>query len=130
MTTDHFCHAQGCFTSVPPRMLMCLPHWRKVPKPLKDAVWDEYVDGQEITKTPTTAYLTVMIAAINAVADKEGRDRLPSVLVTEAQNSQQCDLCGKIAELRPYGPNGEAICFECMKLDEEGAAKRFLAGFE
>lgn len=36
-----------------------------------------------------------------------------------AENSQQCDLCGKIDELRPYGPNGEKICFECGKKDPE-----------
>ena len=28
------------------------------------------------------------------------------------QNDQQCDLCGEIAELRPYGPNGKAICWD------------------
>lgn len=129
-STDHFCHAQGCFIEVPPKMLMCYPHWRKVPKALKDAVWAEYVPGQEISKTPTTAYLTVMIAAINAVADKEGRERLPSVLVTETQNVQQCDLCGKVDELRPYGPNGEAICFGCMLKDQGAAEKRFSESFE
>lgn len=26
---------------------------------------------------------------------------------------QVCELCGKIDECRPYGPNGEQICFEC-----------------
>lgn len=30
---------------------------------------------------------------------------------------QQCDLCGKVAELRPYGPNGECICADCGKKD-------------
>jgi hypothetical protein len=24
-----------------------------------------------------------------------------------------CELCGKVAECRPYGPNGEQICFPC-----------------
>lgn len=24
-----------------------------------------------------------------------------------------CELCGKKAELRPYGANGENICYEC-----------------
>lgn len=24
-----------------------------------------------------------------------------------------CDLCGSIAECRPYGPNGEQVCFSC-----------------
>jgi hypothetical protein len=25
----------------------------------------------------------------------------------------ECTVCGKIAELRPYGKNGAAICFTC-----------------
>jgi len=37
-----------------------------------------------------------------------------------------CDLCGKVEELRPYGPNGESVCFDCAMKDEE-AAKRQLA---
>lgn len=24
-----------------------------------------------------------------------------------------CELCGKTDELRPYGPRGESICFDC-----------------
>lgn len=32
--------------------------------------------------------------------------------------AQQCDLCGTVAELRPYGPNGEAICFDCGMKDK------------
>lgn len=35
-----------------------------------------------------------------------------------AEKPQQCDLCRKIAELRPYGPNGEKVCFECGMKDE------------
>lgn len=30
-----------------------------------------------------------------------------------------CFQCGKVAETRPYGPNGEEICFECGMKDEE-----------
>jgi len=36
-----------------------------------------------------------------------------------------CELCGKVAELRPYGPNFENICFECGMKDEKMAEKRF-----
>jgi hypothetical protein len=42
------------------------------------------------------------------------------------ENPQQCDLCGKIAELRPYGPNGEAICFECGMKDEATTQQQFV----
>lgn len=39
------------------------------------------------------------------------------------EKPQQCDLCGKIAELRPYGPNGECICHECGSKDPETTQK-------
>lgn len=42
----------------------------------------------------------------------------------EAQNSP-CQKCGKDAELRPYGPNGEWICYECGMKDEVTTAKMY-----
>jgi hypothetical protein len=30
-----------------------------------------------------------------------------------AEPDQLCEMCGAIDECRPYGPNGEQICFEC-----------------
>ena len=36
-----------------------------------------------------------------------------------------CQLCGKPEELRPYGPNGEWICFDCGMEDEITTDKRF-----
>jgi hypothetical protein len=35
-----------------------------------------------------------------------------------------CELCGKVAECRPYGPNGEQVCFDCGMKDEPAATKR------
>lgn len=41
-----------------------------------------------------------------------------NVIVIEPEKPQQCDMCGKIDELRPYGPNKECICCDCAdKLD-------------
>ena len=40
------------------------------------------------------------------------------VIMLEAEKPQQCDFCGEIAELRPYGPKGEAICFDCGMKDK------------
>lgn len=42
-----------------------------------------------------------------------------------AEKPQQCDFCGKIAELRPYGPNGEIVCFQCAMKDEKAATQQF-----
>lgn len=41
------------------------------------------------------------------------------------EKRDQCELCGKPAELRPYGPNGERVCFECAMADEEAAKRQF-----
>lgn len=30
-----------------------------------------------------------------------------------------CELCGKLDELRPYGPRGERICFDCGMEDSK-----------
>jgi hypothetical protein len=42
-----------------------------------------------------------------------------------AEPPDACELCGRVEELRPYGPGGTRVCFNCMKLDEEGAKRRF-----
>ncbi len=31
----------------------------------------------------------------------------------------QCELCEKVAELRPYGPRGEKICVACARKNVE-----------
>jgi len=36
-----------------------------------------------------------------------------------------CDTCGKHAELRPYGPNGEWLCFSCAMKDEATTARKY-----
>ena len=41
--------------------------------------------------------------------------------------AQACELCGKIDECRPYGPNDEQICFEGAMKDEETTRKKMEA---
>lgn len=36
-----------------------------------------------------------------------------------------CDVCSKHAELRPYGFNGEWLCFECAMKDEATTARKY-----
>lgn len=38
----HRCHAEGCELAIPPRLLFCLPHWRRVTAETKRAIWREY----------------------------------------------------------------------------------------
>lgn len=34
-------------------------------------------------------------------------------------------MCGKVDELRPYGPNGEEVCFDCGMKDVAAAVRGF-----
>lgn len=55
----HTCHWDGCNKECPPAMWGCKTHWFTLPKFLRDAIWDSYRPGQEITKTPSDKYLVV-----------------------------------------------------------------------
>lgn len=46
------------------------------------------------------------------------------LVIIAAEKSQQCDACGKVDELRPYGPNNSMICFDCGMKDKEGTERR------
>ena len=45
------------------------------------------------------------------------------------QEDEMCEMCGKIDECRPYGPNDENICFDCAmnKVGEETVDKKMRA---
>lgn len=68
---EHTCHATNCKRVVPPKMFMCKSHWYKLPATIRSAVWREYVPDQEITKTPTTAYLRIAQHAISYIEKLE-----------------------------------------------------------
>lgn len=53
----HTCHWPTCNKAVPPAMWGCREHWYTLPKNLRDKIWKTYRPGQEITKTPSKAYL-------------------------------------------------------------------------
>lgn len=69
----HTCHAEGCVVKVPPRMFMCKKHWFMLPLRLRGDVWATYEAGQELRMDPTNAYLDAAHAAIEWLAEKEGR---------------------------------------------------------
>lgn len=50
-------------------------------------------------------------------------ERVNDTALIYVEEPQQCDFCAKIRELRPYGPNGECICFECAMKDEKTTVK-------
>lgn len=67
--TAHRCHARGCKETVAHEKLMCLRHWRMVPKPEADAVWHTYRTYGALTPP----WLEATRAAIDAVAQAEQR---------------------------------------------------------
>ena len=42
-----------------------------------------------------------------------------------AEEPRKCELCGVVEECRPYGPNGEQVCFQCGMKDPEAAERGF-----
>lgn len=45
------------------------------------------------------------------------------LVVIEPEDDAKCEMCGKVDELRPYGPNFEKICFDCGMKDPETTKK-------
>jgi len=39
--------------------------------------------------------------------------RIGNVIVLEQEPNGRCEFCGASEELRPYGPKGENVCFDC-----------------
>lgn len=50
-------------------------------------------------------------------------ERIGNIILIYPEKPQQCDYCGEIKELRPYGPNEECICFQCAMKDKETTDK-------
>ena len=71
----HTCHAKNCTAEVPPRLFMCKPHWRRLPKHLQDAIWEHYEPGQEVRKDPSREYLSAADDAVKWLAEKEAEDQ-------------------------------------------------------
>lgn len=56
-TRNHHCHWPGCDKQVPPAMWGCKAHWFKLPTSLRNRIWATYKPGQEVSGTPSAAYL-------------------------------------------------------------------------
>lgn len=91
----HVCHAVGCTTPVPPRLLMCGRHWAMVPKALQREVWATYRHGQEVDKRPSQAYLA---AAHRAVMDVFDLERAAKATAIVAPPQLELDLSGRVLD--------------------------------
>jgi hypothetical protein len=58
------------------------------------------------------------------MSEKKKIKRMTSFAIAYGKDGK-CALCGKVDELRPYGPNDEWICFECGMKDEKTTKKKF-----
>lgn len=52
--------------------------------------------------------------------------RVDNLVIIEQELPQQCDQCGRIEEVRPYGPNGQVICWDCGQQDPTGTEQRMI----
>lgn len=43
-------------------------------------------------------------------------DGKQEVVIICAEPDAKCEGCGKVDELRPYGKDGQRICFDCAQL--------------
>lgn len=74
----HTCHWTDCQREVPPAMWGCRQHWFTLPKSLRDRIWATYRPGQEITKTPSAAYIEAAQAVQAWIRDSGVIAKAPS----------------------------------------------------
>lgn len=91
----HLCHWPGCGKPVPPKLWGCKPHWFSLPKRLRDYIWETYVPGQEITKTPSAAYLDAAKQVQTWIAAKAFAEKRMAELVAEQRVKDQSSEGGK-----------------------------------
>lgn len=71
----HTCHARGCRTPVKPEMLMCVRHWRMVPKDVQRKVRKHYRHGQCDDMNPSLEWHAAANEAIRAVFNREAETK-------------------------------------------------------
>ena len=105
----HHCHAVDCSMSVPPRLVMCLRHWRLVPSDVQRSIWAAYRKGQERDKQPSQDYLYHQRRAVMHVALQEGRVTLPDAVSEVCRHAPRLIL--RAAEMMGDGPlpEGERV---------------------
>lgn len=65
----HKCPGPGCPVQVPDHMLMCRPHWFKVPLPLRSDVWATWNNGRGAGRADHGAAMQAAIRSLRKDAD-------------------------------------------------------------
>ena len=82
------------------------------------------MEARVIRRTPIRRSTPVRKLTPADAGRKDGMSkRIGNIVIIEPEQESRCDLCGELAETRPYGPHGERVCFPCCMKDEP-AAKR------
>lgn len=50
--------------------------------------------------------------------------RVGNVAVICEQPDARCSQCGEVTDVRPYGPNGAMVCYDCAMKDPKGTQRR------
>ena len=53
-------------------------------------------------------------------------EKVGTTIVVEHTMPEACEVCGDVAELRPYGPGGKKICVSCGMKDFEATHARMM----
>lgn len=72
----HLCHWPGCAKEVPPQLWGCREHWLRIPKRLRDRIWEVYVPGQEVSKAPSPEYLEAAKAVQEWIVAKNKKEEV------------------------------------------------------
>ena len=88
--------------------------------------WCTCRDGADLLPAPTVGVLLDVDCPIHGEqARRLVVDAIDHGRLIQAEPPGRCELCGAVAETRPYGPNGEEVCFPCGMKNEAAAQRAF-----
>jgi hypothetical protein len=108
-TRPHKCHWPGCQANCKPAFWGCRKHWFTLPQRLRLKIWETYKIGQEVSMTPSKAYLKAAEEAQKWIAgylfaqqlgEKDNADEERNSAVVDKGRDQGGKNAGKTRVLR------------------------------
>lgn len=87
-TRDHTCHWPGCTQQVPPAKWGCKAHWFKLPRSLRNKIWQTYQPGQEVRMDPSKAYLAAAQEVQDWIRKTSRPEKAPVTKPAVVENQQ------------------------------------------